>query len=93
MNVSLTPELEKFVNDMVKSGMYITASEVVRDALRDLKDVEAIRQKRLEDLKAEIKLGEESGEKEGWISEDELRKHMAEVRASFIASGEANNDA
>ena len=38
MNVSLTPELERLVNDHVKSGMYQTASEVVREALRVLKD-------------------------------------------------------
>ena len=33
MNVSLTPELEKIVNKRVKSGMYNSASEVVREAL------------------------------------------------------------
>jgi antitoxin ParD1/3/4 len=38
MNVSLTPELERMVNDPVRSGMYQTASEVVREALRTLKD-------------------------------------------------------
>jgi antitoxin ParD1/3/4 len=37
MNVSLTPELEKLVNDKVRSGLYQTASEVVREALRLLK--------------------------------------------------------
>lgn len=37
MNVSLTPELEKFVQKEVKSGFYQTASEVVRAALRRLK--------------------------------------------------------
>lgn len=34
MNVSLTPELEKLVEDKVATGMYQTASEVVREALR-----------------------------------------------------------
>ena len=37
MNVSLTPELEDTVNDKVRSGLYQTASEVVREALRLLK--------------------------------------------------------
>jgi len=31
MNVSLTPELEKLVDRKVSSGMYQTASEVVRE--------------------------------------------------------------
>lgn len=34
MNVSLTPELEKFVREKVASGLYNNASEVVREALR-----------------------------------------------------------
>ena len=34
MNVSLTKELEKVVEEKVKGGFYSNASEVVRDALR-----------------------------------------------------------
>ena len=34
MHVSLTPELEKIVNDKVESGLYNNASEVIREALR-----------------------------------------------------------
>lgn len=34
MNVSLTPELEKFVREKVATGLYNNASEVVREALR-----------------------------------------------------------
>ena len=34
MNVSLTKELEALVNRKVKSGLYQTASEVVREGLR-----------------------------------------------------------
>jgi antitoxin ParD1/3/4 len=38
MNVSLTPELEKFVAVKVESGRYTSASEVVREALRLLEE-------------------------------------------------------
>ena len=41
MNVSLTPELEKFITTEVKSGSYQTASEVVRAGLRRLKEDKA----------------------------------------------------
>lgn len=34
MNLSLTPELEQFIQHKIDSGMYTNASEVVRDALR-----------------------------------------------------------
>ena len=37
MNVSLTEELVRFVDDKVKSGLYNNASEVVRESLRLLK--------------------------------------------------------
>ena len=37
MNVSLTPELARFVEQEVDSGLYQTASEVVRAGLRRLK--------------------------------------------------------
>ena len=40
MNVSLTPELERSVAEMVASGRYRTASEVVRAALRLLEKEE-----------------------------------------------------
>lgn len=40
MNVSLTPELEKFVARKVESGRYNSASEVVREALRLLEQHE-----------------------------------------------------
>jgi antitoxin ParD1/3/4 len=45
MNVSLTPELEKLISEKVDSGMYQTASEVVREALRLLneRDQERVR--------------------------------------------------
>jgi antitoxin ParD1/3/4 len=37
MNVSLTPQLAGFVRGAVKSGLYNNASEVMREALRMLK--------------------------------------------------------
>lgn len=43
MNVSLTPELERFVGEKVESGLYNNASEVVREGLRLLKEQDEIR--------------------------------------------------
>jgi len=55
MNVSLTPELEKFVEKEVKSGLYQTASEVIRAGLRRLKeDQEARVPKSLDELEAHL---------------------------------------
>jgi antitoxin ParD1/3/4 len=45
MNVSLTPELEKFVEGKVDGGLYNNASEVIRESLRLLKEHDEIRLK------------------------------------------------
>ena len=57
MNVSLTPELDKFVAGKVDCGEYATASEVVRDGLRMLKAAEDTRQAKLEILREEVRKG------------------------------------
>ncbi|MEO0558347.1 MAG: type II toxin-antitoxin system ParD family antitoxin [Bacteroidota bacterium] len=41
MNVSLTPQLERFTRSLVESGRYRSASEVVRESLRLLEEREA----------------------------------------------------
>ena len=60
MNVSLTPELEQYIRTKVDSGRYLSASEIVREALRLLEQKE----KRLEELRVEIQKGLDSGRSE-----------------------------
>lgn len=57
MNVSLTSQLESFVRQKVESGLYGSASEVVRDALRLL----AERDSHLYALRRDIRDGIVSG--------------------------------
>jgi antitoxin ParD1/3/4 len=54
MNVSLTAELEKFVNVKVESGRYNSASEVVREALRLLEEHDQARAVRLTGFNQEL---------------------------------------
>ena len=54
MNVSLTPELERFVQEKVRSGRYTSASEVVREALRLLEEHEQVRMAQLAEFREEI---------------------------------------
>jgi len=62
MNVSLTPQLEALVKRKVESGLYGSASEVMREALRLLDEHDRLRQMRLEELRAAIHKGVDSGE-------------------------------
>ena len=57
MNVSLTSELEKLVNERVRTGMYSSASEVVREALRLLKERDELRRQQLEQLRRDVAIG------------------------------------
>ena len=57
MNVSLTPVLEKYVGKKVASGLYSTASEVVRDGLRLLQERDRVLEDRLEHLRSEVHRG------------------------------------
>lgn len=61
MNVSLTPQLEKLIQEKVDSGMYHSASEVIRDALRLLDERDRINQAKLDALRLEIRKGLDSG--------------------------------
>jgi antitoxin ParD1/3/4 len=61
MNISLTPHLEELVKGKVESGLYNSASEVMRDALRLLEERDQLRELRLEELRREIQKGIDSG--------------------------------
>ena len=54
MNVSLTPELETFVQTKVTSGRYTSASEVVREALLLLEDHDRIKAIQMEEFRSEL---------------------------------------
>jgi antitoxin ParD1/3/4 len=62
MNISLTPQLEILVKSKVESGLYGSASEVMRDALRLLEVRDRRQLLSVEELRAEIKKGLDSGE-------------------------------
>jgi len=57
MNVSLTPELERRVDERVETGLYTSASELVREALRLFFEFEEARRNEIEDLNRRIGVG------------------------------------
>ena len=66
MNVNLTPQLEELVRAKVDSGMYNSASEVVREALRLMDEQDRFRQVKLDELRREVRKGLDSGPSEPW---------------------------
>jgi antitoxin ParD1/3/4 len=87
MNVSLTPELERIVNFKVESGLYNSASEVIREGLRLLQQRDEMRELKLEALRKEIQLGindlEAGRFKDG-------REAMAEMKERLLKMKEKN---
>jgi antitoxin ParD1/3/4 len=89
MNVSLTPELEKFVNEKVKSGLYNSASEVIRESLRLLIEKDLIKSMRTEELGQELKISVEKLKQGKLISakkEESLRFIAEEISKRRLSS-------
>lgn len=88
MNVNLTPQLEALVKQKVASGLYGSASEVVREALRLMEEQDRIRAIKLEQLRQDIRDGLSSGEPEPWNVADIKREGRARRNTRNAASGE-----
>jgi antitoxin ParD1/3/4 len=58
---SIGEYFESFIEGLIESGRYSTASEVMRDGLRLIEEREQRRQAKLEALRAEIQKGFDSG--------------------------------
>jgi antitoxin ParD1/3/4 len=84
MNVSLGPKQEGYVRELVETGRYNSASEVVRTGLRLLEE----RETRLADLRQLIQEGVESGPSEP-VDIEEL-KAAARKRFEGLRGGEAD---
>lgn len=86
MNVNLTPQLEELVRSKVNSGLYTSASEVVREALRLMDEQDRWRQVKLEELRREVRQGLDSGESEPWDAAALKKKARARRTASSLAA-------
>ncbi len=96
MNVSLTPELEELISKKVKSGMYNSASEVIREGLRRMFKEDSIKPQitetqrlQMEELQSEVMKGVEqmrNGQSRQYNSVDEMFDEItAEAKKEFEA--------
>jgi len=83
-NINLTVEMDQFVEDRIRRGLYANASEVLRAGLRALEQDEQEDLAKLEALRTAIQAGIDSGVAQG----DPIRrlrnriKRRAELKAS-----------
>lgn len=81
MNVSLTKELEGLVEQKVKTGLYSSASEVIREGLRLLQQRDDLREVKLRSLRAEIQKGIDDLEAGRYRDGEEV---MAEIKERLL---------
>lgn len=80
MNISLTPELEDYVAEKVRSGRYASASEVVREALRVLEQQDGEYEQWLKYAREKIEKGLAQADAGQTVSLDEARAHIDQLR-------------
>src|SRR5580704_17230123 len=82
MNVNLGNVLDSFVADLLKTGLYQSQSEVVREGLRLLKEREELKNLRLAELRKEIAIGSEQADRREFVDGEntfaEIRRRSAE---------------
>ena len=93
LNISLTPQLERFINARVASGRYQSASEVVREGLRLLQERDERRQEALEELRQFITVGLEEARRGELLDGEQLmadllQRHQERVRKEEIKAAE-----
>ncbi len=88
INISLTPEFERFVDSEVASGRYQSASEVFREALRLLQEREEKRKAALDEVRKKVRKGLDAAKRgELFEGEEVLREILDESRKRREAQG------
>ena len=78
MNVNLTPELERLIQEKVASGLYNNRSEVVREALRLLAEQDRIHKAHLARLRAKLAEGLAQADRGELLDGREVVREMRE---------------
>lgn len=81
MNVSLTEELERRVEERVRSGLYTSASELIREALRLFFQFDDARRQQVEELNRRIAVGLAQLDRGEGVPADQARQASLERRS------------
>lgn len=88
MNVSLTPELEQLIHKKVQTGLYLSASEVVREALRLLDERDKLQAVKFEEIQRQIQVGIDQADR-GDVGLLDVQGTLAKVRGRRRNGGTA----
>lgn len=80
MNANLGPVFEQFVEDLLKSGLYQSQSEVIREGLRLLKEREDLKKLRLGEMRRQIALGIEQADRGEIVDGPEALRQIRQRR-------------
>jgi len=84
MHINLSPEMEQYLQSKVATGYYSNASEVVRDAIRRMREED----EKLAALRAAVAVGDEQLERgEGAAYTPELLAQMTEKAMANARKG------
>ena len=72
LQIALSPDQERFIEDWIASGRYLTPSEMIDEGLRLLKEREIIRQAAIVELKQEIQFGIDEADRGDLIDGEEV---------------------
>ena len=88
MHINLSPEMEQYIQRKVGTGFYSNASEVVRDAIRRMREED----EKLEALRAAVRRGDEQPDRgEGTDYTPELLEKMSEKAFANAKHGKQVN--
>lgn len=79
MDITLTPELEQYLQSKVSSGEYASPNEVFLVGIRLLQDLEQTYQGRFEELRNEVRFGLEAAERGEVVDSDKVFNRLAEI--------------
>ena len=82
---SIGKHFEAFIERLIASGRYSTASEIIRDGLRLIEEREQDREAKLEWLRAEIQKGLDSGPAREFAEEVKARGRRRLATAKLAA--------
>ena len=83
-NISLSPEQDAFIDEMLKAGVYRNASEAMRDAIRALQQRRAEEALKLDNLRLSLKQGIAALERGAFteVEDEDLDAYLDDLGAS-----------